>query len=343
MIHVEYQKADNYSQDRKILLFDRDAFQSLSEEELRKINQEYNVLCPQVFVIECIAPENTDNKPDAEFEKIKRTLRKKLELIQNPKVLTGTTNIPDTIVIFDSLSNDIQLPTFLASEQIAKNCITAVPIQMKYVPSEELIAHYHKSKIDNFKGLVETITQTCESIKGSLTTNQLISRGQRFFQQHNITASKVKLKRALRSNEHTYVSQELSYVAKETQREIENESTDESITGFKNFFTLTAKDTKILTNQLQDKKKLTVENYPNLAYPIYVYYLTRFIVYARQHDTQHLDQSYVRDFRYLHYLNFCDLFVTNEKSTPYIVNSLPYDDIRETPVITVNELKKRLN
>ena len=343
MIHVEYQKENNYPQDREILLFDRDAFQSMSDDGLRKVNKKYNILCPQVFVIECIAPENTDKKSEAEFEKIKGFLREKLELIENPIVLTGTTNIPDTIVIFDNPANDIQLPTFLASEQIAKNCITAVPIKMECVPPKELIAHYHKSKIDNFKGLVETITETCESIKGSLTTNQLISRGQRFFRQHNINASKEGLKRALRSNERTYVSQELSYVAKETQREIENELTDESIAGFKNFFSLTAKDTKILINQLQDNKKLTVENYPNLAYPIYVYYLTRFIVYARQHDTQHLDQSYVRDFRYLHYLNFCDIFVTNERSTPYIVNSIPYDDIRETPVITVNELKRRLN
>ena len=342
MIHVKYQEENNYPQDREILLFDRDAFQSLGDEGVRKVNEKYNVLCPQVFVIECIAPENTDKKSDTEFEKIKKFLRVKLELIENPIVFTGTTNIPDTIVIFDGLSNDLQFPTFLASEQIAKNCITAVPIKMESVPPEELISHYHKFKIDNFKGLVETITQTCESIKGSLTTNQLISRGQRFFQQHNITASKENLKRALRSNERTHVSQELSYIAKETQREIENESTDESITGFKNFFTLTAKDTKILTNQLQDKKKLTVENYPNLAYPIYVYYLTRFIVYARQHDTQHLDQSYARDFRYLHYLNFCDIFVTNEKSTPHIINSLPYKDIRETPIITVRELKERL-
>ena len=343
MIHVEYEKADNYPHERKIILFDRNAFQSLGDAELHKVSEKYNILCPQVFVIECIAPENTDKKSDEEFAKVKKLLRRKLGLIKNPIVLTGTTNIPDTIVIYYHPSNDIHIPTFLASEQIAKNCITALPIKMGRVPPEELISHYHKSKIDNFKDLVETITETCESIKGSLTTNQLISRGQRFFRQHNITASKENLKRALRINERTHVSQELSYVAKETQREIENESTDESITGFKNFFTLTAKDTKILTNQLQDKKKLTVENYPNLAYPIYVYYLTRFIVYARQHDTQHLDQSYVRDFRYLHYLNFCDMFIADEKSTPYIVNSLPFDDIRETPVITVEELKAMLN
>ena len=343
MIHVEYEKKDNYPHDREIILFDRDAFQSLGDDGIHKVNKKYNILCPQVFVIECIAPENTDKKSDEEFEKVKKLLRRKLGLIENPIVLTGTTNIPDTIVIYDHPSNDIQFPTLLASEQIAKNCITAVPMKMEGIPPEELISHYHKSRIDNFKGLVKTITETCESIKGSLTTNQLISRGQRFFGQHNINASKEGLKRALRSNERTHVSQELSYVAKETQREIENESTDESITGFKNFFTLTTKDTKILQNQLQDNKKLAVENYPNLAYPIYIYYLTRFIVYARQHDTQHLDQSYVRDFRYLHYLNFCDMFVTNEKSTPLIVESIPYDDIRETPVITVGELKRRLN
>ena len=37
------------------------------------------------------------------------------------------------------------------------------------------------------------------------------------------------------------------------------------------------------------------------------------------------------------------MFIANEKSTRPIVNSIPYDDIRETRVITAEELKRRLN
>ena len=90
-------------------------------------------------------------------------------------------------------------------------------------------------------------------------------------------------------------------------------------------------------------KPLTIENYPHLAYPIYIYFLFNYMLYARQIKAEHLDRSYLRDFRYLHYLNFCDMFVANEKSTPYIVDSIPYDGIRETPVITAEEMKRRLN
>ena len=336
MIHVEYEKKNNYPQDKEIILFDRDAFQSLGDEGLHKVNEKYNILCPQVFVIECIAPNNA-----SEIEK--QSLFKRLGLIENPIVLTGNTNIPDTIVILNHLPYDIQLPTILASEQIAKNCITTTPITMERVRPEELISHYNKSRIHNFKDLMETITQTCESIKGSLTTNQLISKGQRtLLQKYNITASKKGIKDALRSNERTHVTQELSYVAKEALREIENESISQNVTGFKRFFSLTDKDTRILINRLQEKKRLTVEDYPDLAYPIYIYYLTQYIIYARQHDTQHLDQSYARDFRYLHYLNFCDRFITNERSTPHIVNSFPYSDIRVTRIMTSEELKREL-
>ena len=88
MIHVEYQKANNYPHDRELILFDRSAFQSLSEETLCKVNKRYNILCPKIFVIECIAPDNTDNKPEKEFENAKELLLEKLELIENPIVIT---------------------------------------------------------------------------------------------------------------------------------------------------------------------------------------------------------------------------------------------------------------
>ena len=56
MIHLNYEKKDNYPHHKKIILFDRDAFQSLGDAGLLKVNKKYNVLCPQVFVTECLAP-----------------------------------------------------------------------------------------------------------------------------------------------------------------------------------------------------------------------------------------------------------------------------------------------
>ena len=123
----------------------------------------------------------------------------------------------------------------------------------------------------------------------------------------------------------------------------EEEPISDNVNRLARLLFLIDKEIRILQSQIQDGKTLTVENYPDLAYPLYIFCLFRYITNGRQFNTDHLDQSYVRDFRYLHYLNFCDMFITNEKSTPYIVDSIPYDDIRETPVITVEELKKRLN
>ena len=97
MIHVEYEKKNNYPHDRELIMFDRNAFQSLGDEGLRKVNEKYNVLCPQVFVMECLAPNNTDKKPEEEFERVKKALREKMGLIENPIVLEGESVVPPFI------------------------------------------------------------------------------------------------------------------------------------------------------------------------------------------------------------------------------------------------------
>ena len=156
------------------------------------------------------------------------------------------------------------------------------------------------------------------------------------------TVSKQEVKNVLRRNKRTYVKQTLRYTAEKTLQEIENETMDENIAMLEKILHLTDISANRLRREITDKKRLTTENYPHLAYPIYIYYLFKYMPYARQINAEHLDKSYLRDFRYLHYLNFCDIFVANEKSTPHIVNSLPYSNIRETQVINVRKLKEML-
>ena len=92
MIHVKCDKKNNYPHDRELILFDRNAFQGLPKDVIPEINKKYNILCPQVFVMECIAPNNTDKKSEEELERDKKSLLEKLELIENPIVLTGDTH-----------------------------------------------------------------------------------------------------------------------------------------------------------------------------------------------------------------------------------------------------------
>ena len=129
MIDLKYRKADNYPHNRKTALFDRNAFQSLSKESLREVNKGYNTFCPNIFVIECIAPNNTDNKDATSFEKQKNALREKLLLIENPIVITGSTNVVRYIRdLSGGEYNDI-----LNAWQIARNCIVDNPLIMKRV------------------------------------------------------------------------------------------------------------------------------------------------------------------------------------------------------------------
>ncbi len=334
MIHIKYQKKGNYPHDRKIILFDRDAFQSLGDEGLRKVNEKYNILCPQVFVIECLAPNKAS-------EKQKRWLRRRLALMENSIVLTGNTHVSPLI----DIPYNVEYSGILAAEQIARNCITSIPITMERVTPERLISYY-EPRISAFKKEMKAYTEICDSYRASLTMNRLISETQRGIQRtNNRVPSRQEIRDELRENERTRITQEPNYAAEEALREIESKSVEENIEGLKTFLFLTDKDTRGLRDQIQEgnRKTLTIENYPDLAYPIYIYYLFFYMICARQHDTQHLDQSYVRDFRYLHYLNFCDRFITKEKSTPHIVKAIPYRHITDTPISSLEKLKRELN
>ena len=82
MIHVEYEQENNYPHDRELILFDRNAFQPLGDEGLRKVNKKYNILCPCIFVMECLSPNRAS-------EAQKRWILNRLRLIENPIVFLG--------------------------------------------------------------------------------------------------------------------------------------------------------------------------------------------------------------------------------------------------------------
>ena len=333
MIHVECLKRNNYPHNRELILFDRCAFQCLSNDELLKVNEKYNVLCPRIFVMECLVP---NREPEQ-----KRILCERLGLIENPIVLKGNTNIPPTLQIRPNPFYDTQFPTILTSREIARNCITSTSITMERVSSEELISHYEE-KISDFKREIQMKTNVLEANKAKLTINNL-AKAPRFRQgPDNKIPSRKELKHLLEEDGLGYVSQELDYVAGEALREIERNIVDENIETFSGFLHLTPRDIRILRDQIIDGKSFTAENYQNLAYPIYICYLEYFILCATLHNTEHLDQSCVYDFEYLEYLNFCDKFVADESSTPKIIRSLLFDNIKDTPISTSTELKANL-
>ena len=97
MIEVEYEVDKSVPSDKELILFDRNAFQSLPKSVFPEVNKKYNIFCPIHFVIECISPNNKDKKDPVSFEKEKKSLLEKLELIENPIVITGKTPITHRI------------------------------------------------------------------------------------------------------------------------------------------------------------------------------------------------------------------------------------------------------
>ena len=345
MIRVEYNKKNNYPHNRELILFDRCAFQNVHRDVLAEINKKYNIFCPQVFVMECIAPNNTDGKSEKELEKDKKSLREKLELIENPIVLTGETYISSVISsMFDMFPGSHYL-SILTSEEIAGNCIAATPVTMERVAPKNLISYY-EPRIEDFKSLIKSITEKCDTAKGMLTPNKMVSYVQQIlqpmFETLDMTVSTQDIKAGLKRDKQTRVKQTPNYAAEKTLQEMENEPIDDIIVMLEAVLNLTDVPVNRLRRELADGKRLTMKNYPHLSYPIYIYYLFKYMIYARQINAEHLDKSYLKDFRYLHYLNFCDMFIVGETSTPHIVNSIPYDNIRKMPVITTQELKNKL-
>lgn len=267
MIHVEYRKENNYPHDRKILGFDRSGFQHTHRDVLREINKKFNMLCPQVFVMECLAPENTDKKSDEELKKDKKSLREKLELIENPIVLTGETNTSPLI----DIPLGIKYSSILTSEQVAKNCITGTPIIMKRVELSKLISHY-EPRIDVFKNYVRIQTEACERQKNEMTPSQIISRAQRFARQNGLSWPKERIKKAMRRNEQTDVMNIPDYLVKIILIAMEEEPILDNVDRLSGWLSLTDQEIQMLYNQIQDGKVLTVENYPNIAYPIYLFF-----------------------------------------------------------------------
>ena len=249
MIHVRYDKKDNYPHHKKIILFDRDAFQSLGDEALLKVNKKFNVLCPQVFVIECLAPNRAN-------EEQKRWLNRRLNLIENPIVLTGKTNVSPVI----DIPPRSEYHSILVSEQIARNCIISNPITMERVDPEKLILHY-KPRINAFKKEMKAYTETCETHRGTLSPNRYISNVQEVIQETQVRVPSIEeLRQEMRENERTRITQELSYAAREAQYEMESRSVNQNIEGFNTFFFLTNGDTRKLRDQIQNGTKLTTEN-----------------------------------------------------------------------------------
>ena len=214
---------------------------------------------------------------------------------------------------------------------------------MKRISPQVLESNY-RPKVAMWKYEMHEATRAIEWGRGSLSPNQYRSHIQRRYEHlHGVTRPMSEIRRELRSNPSTHITQELSNAAGHALRRINEQSNEKIIEDFKVDFGLNDGGTRRLHNQIRDNVELTIENYPCLSYPIYVYYLIRYMLCGRQQNAAHLDISFYSDFQYLRYLNFCDRFIANETSTPDIVRAIPYSGIRNICIMTSEELKESLS
>ena len=337
MIQVECEVDKSVPPDKELILFDRNAFQSIPKDVLTEISKRYNIFCPIHFVIECLSPNNGDNKALVLFEKEKKSLREKLESIENPIIFTGSTNV---IYKYGIYANT-EYTDILASWQIARNCIINYPVTMKRISSDDLVLKC-KTKIWDIKNEFRELTESILPSKGRLSPNRYRLQVQKQDQLRNISRSLLEIKRELRKNPSTDITQELTNVATHALRDIEAESKSEIVEGFKTHFGLIDENMSSLRYQIKNYKTLTSDNYPRLSYPIYIYFLIRYMLYGIMQGAKHIDDSFFPDFQYFHYLNFCDRFIADETSTRHIVKAIPFSEISNIRIMTSKELIKEL-
>ena len=316
----------NIPKNKKIILIDRSYFQEIEMSDLAGINKQYAILCPDVFIAECVAPRDASNIE-------KKALLKKLSAIEDFTIFAGSYNNEQTHVVLKEHC------------EIIKHCLIStanIPIVIQpYEPKEEIIADYQRNA-SYFHKIADGKTQLLDQYEGRFAPNKVRTMLRNLLNLENNSEAKKILRELQEKHKTPFIgtSKEIDHISKITKEAINNMPDMERIEGFSRIGNLSNSE------ELMLKRRLELYNSPTpafLAYPSYSHYLEFLLIVARTLDTDHLDLSYMRDWRYLHYLPFCDLFLSGERSFEYVIKSLPdFLNIKQKFITKENFEKRHL-
>ena len=295
--------------DKKIILFDRSAFEKLSYSYIEKVKTRFNILCPDVFLAECINPSNSARK---------QSLKEKLLCF-------------DYLLIFlHENSNDI-LSHYGILEIINSGKFGDINLKCLQYRHPEVVL-----KSLSLKWLRDFIKRNSHDINqrgydfyvdGSnegRSFNEVID----ILSDNNDNVDKKKLKNDMKEIAMLGTSQEPDDIAKGVDMMILSRIFKENIKTHEDLIKMTK--IKVPYDSFDKRKKYM------LFYDWMIYYMTM----GQAVNMKGLDKSYYNDFMYCYYIPFCDMFVTDEKTFPLVLKPIS-DRFDFINFVTFNEFKDR--
>ena len=292
--------------DKKIILFDRSAFERLSYSDIEKVKTRFNILCPDVFLSECINPSDSCRK-------------KALE----EKILSF-----DFILFFlHSGSNEL-----LTHYGIWENIISGrfQDMNLEYIKPQIVLESL------NLKWLRETMERNSNDIN-QRSYNIYVDdsdEGKSFKEfidllaDNNDNVDKKELKNNFKKIAMLGTSQEPNDIARSVDNLILLHKFGERIKTYEDLEEITK--IEVQYNSLNSRNKYL------LFYDWMIYYM----IMGESVNMKGLDKSYFNDFMYCYYIPFCDLFVTDEKTFPSVLKPI-CDRFNFIHFITFNEFRDR--
>ena len=287
---------DERFKEKKLVLLDRSTFQSLTPGQLDDVCNQYAILCTPNFLYECIRKNNLKERLlNIETESF-------VMICENPKRLNVLHRYD--LVRRDLLSLDDYFVTFFCvNKDLRRSIFPAISKDSDaFYKKADSEIHYLNELFDNFKD------RFVDLIGG----DEIVAR-------KALKESEKKLGYRLHSSKIDDICKfALSHIP----------SPEGLIRAF--HLPINSKGTRLI-NQRELKWALDRLSLYNsrltetifLRYSYYYFFLDMCRAAYRAFKGEYLNDSYVRDWEYLYFLPFCDLFVSNDNFFQNFVPSLP--------------------
>ena len=295
--------------DKKKILFDRSAFERLACSDIERVKTRFNILCPDVFLAECINPSKSARKKIIE-EKILRFDSLLVFLSENSNEILSHYGIME--IINSGQFEDINLKClqYKHPEVVLKSLSLKWLRDFMKRNSNDLNQRGYDFYVDGSnegRSLKETID---------------------FLSDNNDNVDKKKLKNDLKEIKMLGTSQEPDDIAKGVDIMI--------------LFSIFKEEIKTY----EDLKKNIKTEVPyhtfnkRTKYLSFYDWMIYYMIMGQAVNMKGLDRSYFNDLMYCYYIPFCDLFVTDEKTFPLVLKPIS-DRFDFINFVTFNEFKDK--
>ena len=292
---------------KKVALLDRSTFQSLSLDQLKQMCNQYAILCTPNFLYECIKGNLKKGLLNIETESFVMICEKpqKLHTLHKDDIVKrDLTSLDDYLVTLFCVNKDQRKSIFPAASKDSRFFYDTANSHAKFY--DELFDGFREAVVNSLDGDERSVR---DLLKGS--EEELGYR---------------------------LLSSNINDICKFAEAHI---PAPKKLISF--FYYLTrVGGPKILNGEELEwaLKRLSLYNGNPietnfLRYSRYYYFLGYCLATYRSLEGEYRDDSYVRDWEYLYYLPFCDLFVSNDNFLENFVPSLPQSfGLNETFVST---------